>query len=243
MIPIKLRIIREKNRAYRLLLKFLSAFTPDAPKVYVFHDILSDISQVSSKFQFSKSSFERFIEIQLKSGNKAMTFQELSDIILKGKKRKNVFIVTFDDINESVYTEAFPILTKYNIPFVLFVTKELIGKPNFISKEQLIELSKNNLCTIGSHGLTHRMFRYLDEGEMKREYEDSKLFLEELTGKKVECFAFPYGRVVECSRKNINYLKNSVYKFAFSAIDGTLAQKYISTKFFLSRIIVDESKA
>jgi len=241
MIPIKLRIIREKNRTYRLLLKFLSALTPDAPKVYLFHDIVSDISQVSSKFQLSKSSFERFIKTQLESGNKAISFQELSDIILKGKKRKNVFIVTFDDINESVYTEAFPVLKKYNIPFILFVTKELIGKPNFISKEHLIELSKNNLCTIGSHGLTHRMFRYLDDDEMKVEIEDSKLFLEELTGKEVECFAFPYGRVVETSRKNINYLKSSVYKFGFSAMDGTLAQKYISTKFFLPRIIVDES--
>lgn len=241
MIPIKLRIIREKNRIYRLLLKILARFTPDAPKVYLFHDILLDNSLVTSKFQLSIDSFERFIETQLRNGNKALTFQELSDVVLKGKRNKKSFIITFDDINESVFTYAYPILKKHNIPFILFITRELIGKPNFISQKHLLELAKDNLCTVGSHALTHRMFRYLCEDEMKMELDESKLFLEQLTGRKVECFAFPYGRIVECSRRNVGYMKKSVYNFAFSAMEGTLAQKSISTKFFLPRVNVDES--
>lgn len=241
MISLKLRFIREQNRIYTFILKVFSLFTPNAPKVYLFHDLLDKIEDVKSKFAITQTSFETFLLNELNTGKKAITFDELSDMILgKIKQQPNFFFVSFDDANESVFTKAYPFLKKHNIPFIIFITKELIGKKNFLNREQIIALSNDPLCNVGSHGMHHIMFRYLSVQDSKKEMEESKIFLEELIGKPVNCFAFPYGRLVESSSENIRTLSESVYDFAFSAINGTLSQLWISSKYFLPRINVDE---
>jgi len=241
MVPYKLRVIRELNRWYTFVLKLTGYYTPNASKVFLFHDIVDNISDVKSPFTISLNSFKRFLLFQISIGNHSITFIELTNMILqKEKKRNNTFIVTFDDANESVYSKAYPFLKLYNIPFIVFITKELIGKPDFLSKEQIIELSKDNLCTIASHGCHHSMFRYLSEQEVENELIESKFFLQKLLNKPVECFAFPYGRFVECSLKNVKQLKRSDYLFSFSAIAGTLKQSWFSSLYFLPRINVDE---
>ncbi len=242
MIPVKLRIIREKNRLYTFLLKVLASFTPNATKVYLFHDILEDSSKVKSIFSISRSSFETFILRELEQGKKALAFNELSDVICNKKKIQKGFYVSFDDANSSVYSVAYPFLKKHNIPFIIFITKELVGKPNFLTEKQIKELSEDDLCTVGAHAIHHKMFRYFSEEQMKQEYAESKKYLEVLIQKEVKSFAFPYGRVVECSRKSIKTLKDSKrYDFAFSAIAGTIRQKWLSGQFFLPRVNVDES--
>ena len=241
MIPLHLRIIREKNRIYSVLLKVFSIFTPHAPKVYLFHDILEDKLQVKTVFSISQPSFELFLLNQIEKGNKPLTFNQLSDVVLGNIKIKNGFYITFDDANESVFTHAYPFLKKHNIPFIIFITKELIGKPNFLNEKQIKILAQDTLCTVGSHALHHKMFRYFSDEESLTELTESKKYLEILIGKEVKSFAFPYGRVIECSRKNIRAVKNTDYDFAFSAISGNLGQKQVSGKFFLPRINVSEN--
>lgn len=240
-VPFKLRLIREKNRLYRMILSFFSMFSPKSSRVYLFHDILVDKSKVNSIFSISKNSFEKFLLQKLKEGKKPLNFDELSDIIIKNIHVKNGFYISFDDANESVYTQAYPFLKEHNIPFIIFITIELIGKPNYLNIEQIKELSADPLCTVGAHGVRHVMFRYLSNRDTEQELINSKKALEKLIGKEVQTFAFPYGRVVECSRNNIQVLKNSSYDFAFSALKGTLNEKWISGKYFLPRINVDES--
>lgn len=242
MVSFKLRLIREQNRLYTYLLRLLSIFQPNGSKIFIFHDIMDDISLVKTKFAISQTSFEKFILFQLSKGYHINTLDEQKEIILGKKKRQdNSFSITFDDANESVYTKAYPFLKLYNIPFVIFITQELIGKPNYLNKEQITTLAADPLCTVGSHAYHHVMFRYLTSKETEMELRESKLFLEGLIGKSIDCFAFPYGRLVECSIQNIKDLKLSDYDFAFSAIAGTLNQSWISSDYFLPRINVDEN--
>ena len=242
MISLKLRIIREQNRLYSFVLGIISIVQPQCSKIFLFHDIVDNISDVKSRFAITQISFEEFLIHQLSEGYHPNTFDELEKIISgKVNKQDHSFIVTFDDVNENVYTKAYPFLKEHNIPFIIFVTENLIGKPNFLNKEQLLALSADPLCTVGSHGCHHVMFRYLSSLEAEKELKESRLFLEKLTGKDVNCFAFPYGRLVECSRENIKTLKKSVYYFAFSAIKGNLSHKWLSSKYYLPRINVDES--
>jgi len=239
MIALKLRLIREQNRVYTFLLRLLDVFQPNGSKIFIFHDILDDIQEVKSQFAITEASFKKFLAYQLSQGNQPNTFEELSDIILNKKRaQNNSFIVTFDDANESVYTKAYPFLKSHNIPFIVFITETLIGKQNYLNLEQIKILANDSLCTIGSHACHHVMFRTLSIEQTEEELKESRLFLEKLTGKHVDCFAFPYGRIIECSCKNIEVLKKSEYKFAFSAISGNLNQSWLSSKFFLPRINV-----
>jgi len=240
MISFRLRIIREQNRIYSFLIKSFSGLYPSAPSVFLFHEIIENEEEVQSKFAISRSSFEKFLLRQLTSGYSPLTFETLSETILAKRKNDRRFMVTFDDIYESVYSRAYPFLKEHDIPFIIFVSTELIDKPNYITINQLLELSADPLCTVGSHGCRHVMFRYLDEQEVEMEMKNSKSYLENLTGKKVECFAFPYGRIVECSIRNIRQLSHSDYRFGFSAIKGNLKMQWFCGRFFLPRINVEE---
>ena len=150
MVPLRLRLIREINRTYTFFLKILKNVQPEGAKVFLFHEIVDNIDDVKSQFIITMDSFEKFLQYQLLLGYHPNNFEELSEIIIRREGRQiNSFIVTFDDANESVYTKAYPFLKNNNIPFIVFITKELIGKPNFLTREQVIILSKDSHCTIG----------------------------------------------------------------------------------------------
>lgn len=240
MIPLKLRLIREQNRIYSFVLQLISRFQ-HGPEVFLFHDIPEDKASVTTEFALSQASFEAFLVGQLASGKKALTHHQLSQHLAgKQKAPKNSFYVTFDDCNSSVFTRAYPFLKQHRIPFLLFITRDLIGKKNFLTAEQIMQMAKDPLCTIGSHAIHHKMFRYMDTSEAIGELEKSKSYLQQLTGQEINSFAFPYGRLVEVSCENIKTLSHSVYDFGFSAIAGNLSQQWLSGKYYLPRINVSE---
>jgi len=241
MIPFKLRIIREQNRIYTFLLK-ISSKLQRGPEVYLFHDILERKEEVKTEFALSQASFEAFLKAQIDKGRNPLTFNQLTEQIEgNAPKNKNSFYVSFDDCNTSVYTHAYPFLKQHNIPFILFITRNLIGKKNFLTAEQIMLMAKDPLCTIGSHAVNHNMFRYFTSAEAKTEYEQSRRYLHQLTGQPIDCFAFPYGRLVEVSCSNIKQLQQTDYKFAFSAIAGNLKQQWMSGKYYLPRTNVSEN--
>ena len=241
MYPFRLKYLRLKNRVFKVLVKLNAKINPDGIKVFLFHDVVSDASMVKNEFIISKSSFQKFITFQLSTGNKALSYKELSEAVSGNTKQKNnSFIITFDDAYQSVFIDAFPFLKKNNIPFIVFITVELIDKPDYLTSRQIVELSKDKLCTIGSHGFKHSVFRKLSSEEVEEELVKSKQYLETLINKPVEIFAFPYGHVITCSYKNIKQLKQSEYLFSFSAITGNLNQAWITSKYFLPRININE---
>lgn len=63
---------------------------------------------------------------------------------------KPVFIV-FDDARAGVYRYAYPILKKYNFPFVVYVIGRVVGDKGFMTWEQMKEMIESGLCELGSH--------------------------------------------------------------------------------------------
>lgn len=59
--------------------------------------------------------------------------------------------------------------------------------------EQIREAARSAFITIGSHGYYHNDLGKIPVGETAWELRESKLFLQELTGKQVTQMAFPYG--------------------------------------------------
>lgn len=243
MVGPRLRFIREYNRFYTIVLKMLWRLQgADSARIYMFHSVLERQEQVYSKFAITKSSFECFLKYELFRGQRPMDIDDLKSAVESPNAYKNRFAVTFDDIYDSVYTNAYPVLKRLNIPFVIFVTPGLIGKIDpssknpFITKEHLEELMANDLCIVGSHGMEHRPFRCYSKGEAMKSLIETKTIM----GRETELFAFPYGRRIEVSQANIKCAKESGYICAFSALDGSLRQKWLSGSWFLPRILVGE---
>ena len=248
MTPLCIRIHREYNRLHKLALRLLWQIQgKDMPRVYMFHSVVDTMEQVYSQFAITKQSFEQFIEHHVNKGYCAMDAEALCKAIENPKDYKNHYCVSFDDIYDSVYTNAYPILKKHNIPFVIFVTDELVGKVDpwskmpMISEKHLREMLADQLCILASHGMEHKMFRDYTHAEAVKALVDSKRILAEKYGREVEIFAFPFGRRVEVGNDAIRCVKEAGYKYGFSALDGSLEQRWLSGRWFLPRVLVDET--
>ena len=247
MTPINIRINREYNRWYKNVLRlFWQIQGKDMPRVYMFHSVMDTIEQVYSQFAITKQSLEQFVEHHIHNGYNAMDAETLYKAIENPNDFKNHFCVTFDDIYDSVYTNAYPVLKKHNVPFVAFVTDELVGKIDpwskqpMITEEHLRELLADPLCILASHGTEHKMFRKYTHAEAVTALTDSMRILSDKYQRQIELFAFPFGRRVEVSDDAILCVKEAGYRYGFSALDGSLGQRWLSGRYFLPRVLVGE---
>lgn len=108
---------------------------------------------------------------------------------------KKIFIFTADDgWSDNFYTLA-PIAEKYNIPFIFGIVSGTTKMHNFVTEDEIKILSENPLFTIASHTITHSPLNYGSIQKAKSEICDSKKQLEKITGKKINFFIYPYGKI------------------------------------------------
>ena len=74
---------------------------------------------------------------------------------LTNKKDKRKILLTIDDGFSSFYENAWPILKKNKIPFILFVNTREVGTFNYMNWQQIIELHKEDFVEIGNHSHSH----------------------------------------------------------------------------------------
>lgn len=242
MISPKLRIIREHNRIYKCWMRLLwLIYGMQSPLVLMVHGFKPIKEDCKSAFEMTAASFERLMTFLTDSGWQAMTYDELKQMVETKQWKPKHFYLTFDDTYDTVYTAAYPVMKKLNIPFTMFITKGLVGTKDFITMEHLKNLAKDPLCTIGCHGLEHKMFRDFTPEKMERQCKDEKAWLEQTLDVKVDSFAFPYGRIVEVSNSNRQQIAKMDFSLAFSAIEGTLRSVWWTGKYYLPRVNVSET--
>ena len=103
-------------------------------------------------------------------------------------------VITIDDAYSSVYEYAWPIFKKYNLPFTLFVSTDVIDNktPGYMNWEQIRTLRDNGV-TIGSQTKSHpHMFKLTTEKIIEELSISNKRFIDEI-GSKPKFFAYPYG--------------------------------------------------
>src|SRR5882762_10268021 len=101
--------------------------------------------------------------------------------------------ITFDDGYRDNLTVALPLLEKFQLPMTLFVTAVFVDRDGYLSEEELGELSRHPLITIGAHGLWHRDFNHLELDDARFELIESRRLLEDITGQRVDLMAWPFG--------------------------------------------------
>lgn len=156
------------------------------------------------KLWISPEKFERQL-CYLKGKNiPVITCSEHYAMLQKKTVPYKAVILTFDDGYENNYTYAFPLLKKYGFRATFFIVTDTIGKMNvwhradteaqqrMLSAEQIREMAAAGM-EIGSHTLSHPHLRTKNIEEARQEIGRSKIVLEELVGKPVEIFAYPYG--------------------------------------------------
>ena len=138
---------------------------------------------------------------------------------MKNNKKDRKILLTIDDGFSSFYQNAWPILKKKKIPFILFVSTREVGAFNYMTWEQIREIDKEDFVEIGNHSHTHE---YLVDENKRLILEDIKtsisIFKKEL-GKNSEFFSYPFG---EYSLEFKNIIKSLGFKYAFGQHSGVM---------------------
>lgn len=112
--------------------------------IYLFHGVIkkklkkNTVRNYNNK-HIDQKKFEKYIKFLSKSG-KAITMNDLEN---KTQNFKKKFIITFDDGFYNNYKYALPILKKYKVPHIIYLTTNYIDK-NLISWIDRIDIAINN---------------------------------------------------------------------------------------------------
>jgi poly-beta-1,6-N-acetyl-D-glucosamine N-deacetylase len=138
---------------------------------------------------------------------------------LTDKKKHRKVLLTIDDGFLSFYNNAWPLLKKEKIPFILFVSTREVGSFNYMTWEQIQEISKEDFVEIGNHSHTHEYLVDENNETIKADIQKSiDIFIKKL-GKNSEFFSYPFG---EYSVNFKNIIKNFGFKYAFGQHSGVI---------------------
>ncbi|HMI01933.1 MAG TPA: polysaccharide deacetylase family protein [Pedobacter sp.] len=125
-------------------------------------------------------------------------------------------ILTFDDTDMDQFTIAAPTLKKYGYKAVYFIMTVSIGRKgkfvDYMTKEQIKQLSDEG-NVIGSHTYDHKNFKKYQGKDWEEQLDKPTKKLEEITGKKMTEFAYPFGL---WNAEGIPELKKRGFRMAFS---------------------------
>ncbi len=144
-----------------------------------------------------QDKFEAHIEELEKGGYKILP---LPDIIAAFKNGTTLpartVALTFDGAHRSVLDKAVPLLKKENIPFTIFVATDHMDRnaPEYIGWPDLKKLAQQKLVTIGLHPANYELLDSANADEIKRQINNARTRLRDMTGVDTKFFAYPSGQ-------------------------------------------------
>ena len=138
---------------------------------------------------------------------------------LKNNKLQKKVLLTIDDGFLSFYENAWPILKNKKIPFILFISTREVGNFNYMTWEQIKEISEENFVEIGNHSHTHEYLADENNEVIKEDIEKSISILKTNLGKNSNFFSYPFG---EYSNNFKKIIKQFGFKFAFGQHSGVI---------------------
>ena len=156
-----------------------------------------------------------------------ISYDESLEILKNGfQKKNNYFCLSFDDGFSDNLFNICDILDNKKVPAIFFIPTNFIdNKRNdsgniffnnpsieieFLTWNDCMDISANNLFTFGSHSVNHRLLSKLTDAESFKELKDSKYEIEDRLKIKCQHFAPPVGDYI--SPRDINFCKEIGYK-------------------------------
>ncbi|OON98507.1 MAG: hypothetical protein ATN35_04780 [Epulopiscium sp. Nele67-Bin004] len=164
--------------------------------VLVYHKFATEVAEVDKAFIVQTDLFEQQLLTLIDNGYTPVTMLDLAKYLhgLGGMPDKP-FLITMDDGYLCNYEEAFPVLTKYDIPATYFVIADLIGDTTYSSYfdwEQAKEMEDSGLIDIQNHTSSHILMDSTDCTTAQKEVLHCLREIETHLGKRdVHALAYP----------------------------------------------------
>ncbi|QHL87510.1 polysaccharide deacetylase family protein [Nibribacter ruber] len=149
--------------------------------------------KVGKDYIVKPAEFKAQMKMLADSGYHTILPDQLYAYLTEGKPLPSKpIMLTFDDTKLDQYTVAKPTLEKYGFKGVFFLMTVSIGRPNYMTKAQIKELSDQG-HVIGSHTYDHHNVKKYEGKDWITQIEKPTKQLEAITGKPIRYFAYPFG--------------------------------------------------
>jgi len=141
-------------------------------------------------------------------------------------------VITFDDGDEDVFTNAFPIMQQMGFKGVLYLVNDYIGAKDYLNIPEISQMAAAG-WEVGDHSLTHPHL-LSNPSQLHDEAVQSRTDLEASLGLPIDTFAYPFG---EADASIMAKISKYGYKAAVGL--GTSTEQGRNNLFYLSRIVLD----
>ncbi len=159
----------------------------------IYHDVYDRVNQniprSAKTYHVHQGTFLEHVNAVKESGIKVT---KVGDVMSNFVGESLVF--TFDDGWVGLHHYVLPLFGELGWTATVFITRNFIDKPGFLTKSQLVELFKMGF-ELGIHGTTHRLLSACNREEVYWELATCKDFLEELTNTAAVYASIPGGDV------------------------------------------------
>jgi peptidoglycan/xylan/chitin deacetylase (PgdA/CDA1 family) len=150
-------------------------------------------SETYKTYSVSPSQFAAQMKALKDSGYETILPDQLYNyLVYNDELPAKPVMLTFDDSVEGPYTIGVPEMDKYGYKGVFFLMTISIGKPRYMTKDQIKDLVAKGHA-IEAHTWDHHMVTKLKGDDFQKQFEGANKTIEDITGKKVTYFAYPFG--------------------------------------------------
>lgn len=209
-----------------------AAHTADADGVrfLVYHSVDHGAARTADQMVTPADLFESQMKALQESGVTVCDALWVIEQLRKGALLpRQAVVLTFDDGLADFREVAYPILRRFGYPATVFLIagalerKGTIWDPwpkGYMTMEDVRELERDPLIDFGCHSATHAPLTQMTEDALTDEVAGAKGRLEDLLGRTVELFAYPYG-VREMWEDRVPLaVEQAGFKGAFTSIFG-----------------------
>ena len=164
------------------------------------------------------TDFIKQIDLIKKNGFKFINAKNFEENLTNFKNEKKV-LITIDDAFKSFYDQAWPLLKKDKIPFLLFVSTREVGSNGYMTWDQIKEISKEKFVHIGNHSYSHGYLIDKTDDEINNDINLAILDFKKNLKYNSPFFSYPFG---EYSNSYKKIIKNFGFKYAFGQHSGVV---------------------
>ena len=203
--------------------------------IAMFHDVVSQSENAQDNYTCTEKEYVQFIEKIKQLGFDIVSLDSLLECPHKYQMKKKV-VISFDDGFSSTYSFVNRYMTSKGLPYIVYVNTSLLNTPGYINSKQLKEMASNPFCTIGMHAHEHIPYLSVPDEKLRLDYKICDKIITEITGKRPEHYAFPYGSVNSCSFRNCNVIQHLGVKSIAMTLPIKITLTSLRRPFYLPRI-------
>jgi peptidoglycan/xylan/chitin deacetylase (PgdA/CDA1 family) len=168
--------------------------------------------EMTKTYTVSPANFAQQMKALSDAGYHSILPNQLYDyLVYDAPLPSNPVMITFDDTREEQLSIGAAEMKKYGFKGVFFVMTVSIGRPGYLSKEQIKSLSDSG-NVVAAHTWDHHMVTKYAGDDWNTQLVKPKTKLEEIIGKPVTYFAYPFGL---WNKAAIPEIKKSGYQMAY----------------------------